>query len=104
MTDQHANTRKIPPVIFALTLVATLGGLLFGYDTAVINGATEALRQFFITPLENDPALATATIIQFNDFLQRSSIENLAGIFVAEAVGSKTRKRRYSNDLFRVIG
>lgn len=55
--------------LILLTLTATLGGLLFGYDTAVINGATDALRQFFISPLESDTVLASATIIQYKGFV-----------------------------------
>lgn len=37
--------------IFAITLVATLGGLLFGYDTAVISGAEKSIEAYLIIPL-----------------------------------------------------
>ena len=35
--------------LIKLTLVATLGGLLFGYDTGVISGTVDSLENFFIT-------------------------------------------------------
>lgn len=37
--------------IIGITLVATLGGLLFGYDTAVISGAEKSIQHNLIEPL-----------------------------------------------------
>ena len=37
--------------IYVITIVATLGGLLFGYDTAVISGAEKSIQSFLIKPL-----------------------------------------------------
>ena len=34
--------------LFSIVMVAVLGGLLFGYDTAVISGAEKGLQAFFM--------------------------------------------------------
>ena len=42
------NDKGSKAYLFSIVLVAVLGGLLFGYDTAVISGAEKGLQAFFM--------------------------------------------------------
>jgi MFS transporter, SP family, sugar:H+ symporter len=42
-----AATHATPARVILISAVAALGGFLFGYDTAVINGAVDAVRASF---------------------------------------------------------
>lgn len=67
MTDQSTLSGPGHSKMFvaAVTFIATLGGLLFGYDTAVISGTVKALEAFFISDMLTDPDYAVSVLHQY---------------------------------------
>ncbi|MFZ1083613.1 MAG: MFS transporter [Terracidiphilus sp.] len=87
---------KLNPYVVLLTLIATLGGLLFGYDTAVINGAVSSLKAYFIDPRFTDlhnaaQANAANSLLGFvvSSALIGCIIGGLAGGWVSTRIGRK---------------
>jgi SP family xylose:H+ symportor-like MFS transporter len=87
---------RLNPYVVLLTLIATLGGLLFGYDTAVINGAVGSLKAYFIDPRFTDltnPAQANAanSLLGFvvSSALIGCIIGGLMGGWVSTNIGRK---------------
>lgn len=89
--------------IVAITLVATLGGLLFGYDTAVISGAEKSVQAYLINGLglsswSHGATISSALIgciiggalsgLLSSRFGRKRSLMLAAGLFFLSALGS----------------
>lgn len=110
-----SGTRKpLNALLIKSTAVAALGGLLFGFDTAVIAGATGALVNLYhLTPASLGLTVAVAlwgTIIGAmlagipgDRFGRRDSLRGLAILFFASALGCAVAWSWLSFVVFRFI-
>ncbi len=106
---------KTTAKLYTSTIVAALGGLLFGFDTAVISGTTEALQAYFglseamlgftvVTALIGT-VLGSVAVSRPADIWGRKRVLSvLAVLFTVSAVGSALAWDLYSFWGFRLLG
>ena len=97
------------------TVVAALGGLLFGFDTAVIAGTTAQLQEIFrLSDANLGLTVASALVgtilgsllggIPGDRYGRRDSLRLMAVLYVASALGCAVAWDWYSLLFFRLIG
>ncbi|MGI9273469.1 MAG: sugar porter family MFS transporter [Endozoicomonas sp.] len=110
----NKQTHDISYVI-RICMVAALGGLLFGYDTAVISGAVGPLREFFgLTDAMTGWAVSNVVVgCIFGSFFagkisyaigRKSTLMLAAGLFFVSALGSAVAPNFTLFVVFRMIG
>jgi sugar porter (SP) family MFS transporter len=105
----------MPRKLYLYTFVAALGGFLFGFDTAVINGALPFFRDHFkLTGSLEGWAVSSAIFgcvagalfigVPGDKYGRRYMLRIMAVLFIISALGSGLAKSVYEFMIFRVIG
>jgi MFS transporter, SP family, xylose:H+ symportor len=106
---------RLSAALIVGTVVAALGGLLFGFDTAVISGTTEALQRLYsLSSFALGFTVASAligTIIgslavgrPADRFGRRTVLFAIGGLYFVAAVGTALAWDWYSFLFFRLVG
>jgi len=101
--------------ILFITLSAALGGLLFGYDTAVISGAIGNLTEYFhLTPIETGWAISSALVgcligafisdYLSNRFGRKTAMIISAVFFMLSSIGTAVPETFTLFVIFRIVG
>jgi len=101
--------------ILFIALSAALGGLLFGYDTAVISGAIGNLTEYFqLNPVEIGWAISSALVgcligAFFSDYLsnrlgRKTTMIITAILFILNSIGTALPNSFTMFVIFRIIG
>lgn len=101
--------------VLHITIVVALGGLLFGYDTAVISGATGSLTEFFgLSAAELGFAASSALVgcvigaiiagQLSNSMGRRGALKIAATLFLISAIGTAIPDSYWVFVFFRIIG
>jgi sugar porter (SP) family MFS transporter len=120
--DPHADLHRDPPAaprlsrtLAASTLIAALGGLLFGFDTAVISGTTDALvREFGLSGFSLGFTVASALVGTILGSMvvgrpsdrhgRRAVLVAIAVLYLVSAVGCAFAWDWWSLLFFRFLG
>ena len=101
--------------VFLWSIVVALGGFLFGFDTAVISGAEQAIQQYWkLTPLEHGLTISIALIgtiigslfgsIPSDRLGRRTTLIIIALTYLIASVGTAVAANWYVFLFFRLLG
>jgi sugar porter (SP) family MFS transporter len=115
MSKSQEGKSQITTTLFRAAIVSALGGLLFGFDTAVIAGTTASLREYLsLSDWQMGFVVSSALIgTIFGTIIftrpadlwgRRDSLKILALLFLVSAFGSALSVDFWSLMIFRMIG